>query len=293
MSTYNGEKYLREQIDSILAQKEVKIELLVRDDGSSDNTIAILDEYKEKKLLDWYDGENLGPARSFLDLLIKAGEYDYYAFSDQDDYWIPEKLNVAIKKLEDIDENIPAVYFSNKEIVDEHLENGRLADSVAPVVSFRSSIVRNIATGCTMVFNAKLRDKVLIYQPKYLEMHDSWIYRVCLAIKGRAIYDGNAYIKYRQHSRNVIGANDGVLVKIERRTKKFFDPDHEREKVSKELLKGYANFMYQADKDWLEDLKRYRTDRRAKKRLLRDKSYKTEKVDTNFIYKLALRFGKV
>lgn len=293
MSTYNGEKYLREQIDSILAQEDVKVDLLVRDDGSSDGTIAILNEYKEKKLLDWYDGGNLGPARSFLDLLNKAGKYDYYAFSDQDDYWMPEKLSVAVKKLATAKKGVPAVYFSNKEIVDEHLENGRMSDLVVPVVSFKSSIVRNIATGCTMVFNASLRDEVLKYQPKYLEMHDSWIYRVCLAVKGEAIYDNNAYIKYRQHGGNVIGANDGVLSKVRRRFTKFFNPDHTREKVAKEILKGYADSMYESDKEWLKALAEYRVSKKARKMVLSDKGYKTEKADTNLAYKIALRFGKV
>ena len=73
MSTYNGERYLRQQIDSILQQEGVKVQLLVRDDGSTDNTLDILNGYAQKGLLKWYQGENLKSARSFLTLLKEIG----------------------------------------------------------------------------------------------------------------------------------------------------------------------------------------------------------------------------
>ena len=79
MSTYNGEKYLEEQIDSILAQKGCKVQLLVRDDGSSDGTIGILQKYHEEGYLEYYTGENLKPAKSFMDLLYNAPKAEYYA----------------------------------------------------------------------------------------------------------------------------------------------------------------------------------------------------------------------
>ena len=100
MSTYNGEKYLKEQIDSILKQKGVKVNLLVRDDGSTDNTLSLLEEYKKKGLLDYCCGSNMKPARSFMELLSIAPDSDYYAFSDQDDYWEHDKLFNAVKNTE-------------------------------------------------------------------------------------------------------------------------------------------------------------------------------------------------
>ena len=88
MSSYNGEKYIRPQIDSILAQEgNFELSLFVRDDGSTDKTQAILQEYAQKRKLTWYTGNNLGPARSFMDLLKKCKGFNYYAFADQDDYW--------------------------------------------------------------------------------------------------------------------------------------------------------------------------------------------------------------
>ena len=120
MSTYNGEKYLKEQIDSILAQKNVEVTIRVRDDGSTDGTIRILEEYQKCGKLNWYSSTNMGPAKSFLDLVYNAPlKYDYYAFCDQDDYWKEDKLYKAIERLEHFDDK-PALYHCELEIVDEN-----------------------------------------------------------------------------------------------------------------------------------------------------------------------------
>ena len=93
LSTYNGEKYLQEQIESIIRQEDVEISLLIRDDGSCDKTIEIIENLKRKNSnIIYYSGNNLGPARSFMDLINKSGNFDYYAFSDQDDVWKSKKL---------------------------------------------------------------------------------------------------------------------------------------------------------------------------------------------------------
>ena len=102
MSTYNGEKYLREQIDSILNQDYPEISLLIRDDGSTDGTVDILKEYAQKyRDIDYYVGENLGVQNSFFDLMKRADKRAYYyAFADQDDVWLPGKIKRAIELLE-------------------------------------------------------------------------------------------------------------------------------------------------------------------------------------------------
>ena len=97
MSTYNGEKYIREQIDSILEQSgNFDLDLWVRDDGSKDSTQQILQEYAQQRKLHWYTGENLGAAHSFIDLVRKCKGYDYYAFADQDDYWMTNKIQMGV-----------------------------------------------------------------------------------------------------------------------------------------------------------------------------------------------------
>ena len=118
MSTYNGEKYIDEQIDSVLAQKNVRVDLLIRDDGSKDETVRIIKRYCEKfDNIKFYEGPNLKPARSFLNLIETAElNYDYYAFCDQDDVWHEDKLYQAIEKIgKKKDSQKPILYYCGVE----------------------------------------------------------------------------------------------------------------------------------------------------------------------------------
>lgn len=123
MSTYNGEKYLRDQIDSIFAQVgNLDVRILIRDDGSNDGTLQILDEYQNRNELVWYsDGENIGAAKSFMRLLYNAPRASFYAFSDQDDIWYKDKLSNSIHKLKEVD-GCGAVY-TNATLVGSDLKN--------------------------------------------------------------------------------------------------------------------------------------------------------------------------
>ena len=112
ISTYNGERFLEEQIASIIAQKGVEVDILVRDDGSSDMTCSLLERWQKEGKLKWYKGENLGFARSFMNLLKTASGYDYYAFCDQDDIWLEDKLQRAVAALEKIEDKVK-LYCSN------------------------------------------------------------------------------------------------------------------------------------------------------------------------------------
>lgn len=291
LSTYNGEKYLKEQLDSILSLKcKYKIDILVRDDNSCDNTTKILDKYKEKNLLKWYQGKNLGPARSFLDLLSKCDKYDYYAFSDQDDVWDSLKIEKAVNIL-DKEKNKYLLYFSNKKITDSNLKILK-EDRKDLIVSFETSMVRNIATGCTMVFNDKLREKIIEKNPKYLIMHDSYIYRVNLLLNGYTYYDSNSYINYRQHNSNVIGYNEKLTSLINRRIKSLFKCKHERKKASEELLRLFNN---EIDSDKKEFLEKMSTSNKWKSKiwLLKNKKVKTESKEKNIAFKIALLLGKI
>ena len=101
LSTYNGEKYLEEQLDSLASQNGVVIELLVRDDGSTDGTAAILDRWQDEGRLSWYTSANLGPGKSFMHLLQTAGGGGYYAFCDQDDVWLPDKVKRVMEAFDE------------------------------------------------------------------------------------------------------------------------------------------------------------------------------------------------
>ncbi len=205
LSTYNGEKYLNDLLKSLLTQTYKNINILIRDDGSIDNTIEILKEYSKQDNIKVVLGENLGAKNSFFELIKIADEnYDYYSFCDQDDIWIDEKTEKAIKLLENENKDIPLLYFSNKTVVDESLNLIGYVSNPRRELSLENAIVENLVSGCTIVINRRTRESLLDRFPKYTSMHDNWMYKVVSAF-GKVIYDKNSYILYRQHSNNVSG----------------------------------------------------------------------------------------
>lgn len=224
VSTYNGEKYLSQQLDSILGQQGVDISILVRDDGSKDSTLLILENYSTRySNFSFYQGVNIGPCMSFFDLLTHAEGYDYYAFSDQDDVWDNEKLIRATEKLGRLPESLPALYCSNLKVVDEQLNYCRIAHKKSFDTKNRySGLIDFFAVGCTEVFNQKAADLTREHIRKDCLMHDSWIFMICNFF-GHVIYDHKAYINYRQHGQNVVGTNKNNLGKLKERIERVVD----------------------------------------------------------------------
>lgn len=213
MATYNGAKYLREQIDSLLRQKDVEAKILVRDDGSSDSTTTILDEYQDKGLLQWYANGHKNVQKGFLDLCKHALEADYYAFCDQDDVWDEDKLSVAVNDLQQKDNTIPQLYYCGQKLVDENLNLlsvHRVSDKRSAHTNY---LISNVA-GCTMVFNKALLMAVNSCDPEFVLMHDSWVFKVCLALGGEYTVDPEAHINYRQHGGNTVGLKGGLKSKF-------------------------------------------------------------------------------
>lgn len=208
MSTYNGEKFLKAQLDSILQQDYGKFQLHIRDDGSTDNTLNLLHEYAQKdSRISFVSGENLGVVNSFLNLLKKADKSnEWFALSDQDDIWLNCKVSKAIEAIGRYDSTVPLLYCSDKTITDEHLK--KIHQQVKEYVkqpSFGNALVQNICTGCTCLFNRKLLEILQKNIPQYAIMHDWWLYLTASCF-GIVIYDCNSYILYRQHNNNVWGA---------------------------------------------------------------------------------------
>ncbi len=246
MSTWNGIEFLQTQIDSILAQEKVNVTLFIRDDGSSDGTQQLLNQYSQNfSNIQWYQGDNIKPAKSFMDLIYKSSnQYDYYAFSDQDDYWLPLKLYSGIQKLRDIkNQKEPLLYFSKKNLVDRNLKDLNYTDSYVRDVSLGAALLKSVASGCTMIFNAELFAELQSYHPINISMHDAWVYRVATAL-GQVVYDSNSYILYRQHGNNTVGAE---LMNRQQRWIHRLSHLRSRKKnlwysnLAKELIKGYAN----------------------------------------------------
>lgn len=292
MSTYNGEKYIKEQIESILKQEGVEVSLLIRDDGSLDKTIEIIESFIEQnKNITLYKGENIGPAKSFMDLVHKSGEFDYYAFADQDDIWISNKLASAIKLLKEKADKT-TLYVSALEIVDENLNTIEIK-KVTGNFSFEGAIIKNFATGCTQVFNKNLCNIIKKYNPNYIIMHDSWITRLCYAIGGEVIVDDNTYIKYRQHSNNVMGYKDGGIKKLKKQFKiAFKDNISMRVNIAKELKNGYEEILTNDAKEVIDNLICYKENKKAKRWLINNKKFRTNNSKINTKMKIAIILNK-
>ncbi len=228
MSTYNGEAYLKEQIESILTQDceqfgVASYTIKIRDDGSGDGTRQILQEYAEKypDRISWYQGENVGVIQSFFDLMLQADVCDYYAFADQDDYWMPEKITRGIESLEKKSADKPLLYCCRPKLVDEKLHT--IESTIErPVMrpSFRNAMIENIATGCTEVFNRNLYEMVIQQLPQFTVMHDWWLYLVATCF-GEIVYDETSYICYRQHGGNVVGTKTSHWDELKMRLKRY------------------------------------------------------------------------
>lgn len=240
MATYNGGMYLREQIESVLSQENVNIILVVRDDGSTDNTCDILDEYKNKGVLTWFSNNHVNVPNSFFELISNAPQAPYYAFCDQDDVWDKDKLWVAIKKMKNFPEEKPALYYSSQRLVDKDLN----LISNHTINIKRSNITNYFRTniaGCTSVFNKTLLDTINLYTPKYAIMHDTWIFKVCVCLGGNVYKDKNAHISYRQHNNNVIGLNNNLKSKYLIMKKYIFNSKIQEQ--TKNLVEGYYSDM--------------------------------------------------
>ena len=222
LSTYNGSKYLQQQLDSLYVQTYPNIRILVRDDGSSDTTGAILESERAKGRIELLEGHgNLGPALSFFELLKAAAstETEYVAFCDQDDVWHPEKIARAVAKLAEVADH-PAMYCSRAELVDENLNHIGYTDMPGEI-GFGNALVESIAIGCTIVLKQKAIDMVAANLPTRVVIHDWWCYLV-VSCFGEVVFDVAATLKYRQHGSNTIGVAANDLAQLSRKYRRFF-----------------------------------------------------------------------
>lgn len=241
LSTYNGEKYIKEQLESLYSQEGVSLSLLVRDDGSVDSTCAVLDAEQAAGRLVWYTGKNLKPAFSFWNLLQKAPDSPFYAFCDQDDVWDKDKLKVAVDKLASAGD-MPALYFCQTRLVDASL-NEIESVKISPLLTYDEALIYHFVTGCTMVINSAMREVLLRYTPEFIRMHDIWIYNVAQAVGAKVFFDSIPHISYRQHGGNVIGQANSFKTVWKARVERIKKDKCIRSRLAKELLNGYSDVM--------------------------------------------------
>lgn len=252
MSTYNGEKYIREQIDSILAQTYKNIDIYVRDDGSTDKTVEILKEYEKDGNIKLFLGENLGFIKSFFKCLSLCNDASYFAYCDQDDVWIENKIQMAVDDLSSVDSNIPILWFSNSDYYDMDMNFLAHADSNKKY-NFRNSLVECVSQGMTMIINSKTRNIILENLPQNSLYHDWWTYMICSGF-GNIIYNKEPLVKYRRHGNSVTAEGKNNLELLTWRIKKFFVGDSLRQ-IKKQLIEYqnlYANNLKDEDKKLLK-----------------------------------------
>ena len=219
LATYNSEKYIREQIDSLINQKYQDWRLVVRDDLSSDNTVSILREYVDKfpdkiSILDNH-GESKRAYMNFVDLM-KQTESEYYMFCDHDDVWLPEKIEISINKMKEVEKpGMPVIIHTDMKVVDQNLNV--IHDSfwaysrlLPERTSFVEMVLCNSANGCAMLFNQKAK-VVSLPNVSNATMHDMLLNQSVAANNGLICAINIPTVLYRQHFDNVVGATERNL----------------------------------------------------------------------------------
>lgn len=208
MATYNGAPYVEEQVTSILAQDGVDVTLRVCDDQSTDETYAILEDLAagDARMTVTRNATNKGVSLNFMQMVYEshAKPFDYYAFADQDDVWLPGKLARAVSQLHAIDG--PALYYSDVKDFDDEREWSELARYGKVVEHPTTLLVRSWASGCTMVYNHALHEVLCRHEiSEFPRIHDVWVHLVARCC-GQVVDDlGCSFIKRRISGRNVVG----------------------------------------------------------------------------------------
>ena len=212
MATYNGEKYIREQLNSILGQTYSNFNLIISDDSSTDDTINILSEYenKDKRIKVFKQEKNLGVISNF-EFLLNQVKNEFFMFSDQDDIWEKDKIEKSINKLKDEDSDL---VYTDLKVVDENLNEISTSywklkgfeKKVYKHNNFESLYLNNYITGCTILCKSSwIRDILPLPKLSKYVIHDYWL-ALIVSMKGKISYITDTTINYRQHKENSIGS---------------------------------------------------------------------------------------
>lgn len=203
LSTYNGARFLTHQLETLRSQDYPQISILIRDDGSNDDTIQILEEYCCKhQQFAFYSGHRVGVGASFFDLLEQADPAAaYYHFCDQDDHWLKDKVTRAVNKLEKAPAHFPLLYCSRVVIGNAELKPLRLSDLPRRGLTFANALVECPIWGSTVSINPKARELALKQLPRFFTNHDRWLYLIISAF-GLVLYDGSQTMVHRRHDQN-------------------------------------------------------------------------------------------
>ncbi|MDH1008768.1 glycosyltransferase family 2 protein [Pseudomonas nicosulfuronedens] len=257
LSTYNGAPYLREQLESLIAQTCQNWVIHASDDGSSDNTLDILHEYQRrlgKERLVVHSGPRKGFAANFLTSVKRVKDQaDYFAFCDQDDLWEPEKLERGLTWAATHPSILPALYCSRTRLVDAAGQTIGYSPLFRRAPCFANALVQSIAGGNTMLFNAATAH-LLSLTPSHVPIisHDWWTYIIVTGCGGRVKYDEYPAINYRQHGNNLIGSNSSVRDRLDRLRRMLKGTFRQWNDVNLEAVSHFQQYLTQENQRILE-----------------------------------------
>ena len=298
LSHFNGQQYLTEQLNSLFAQEGVSIHVFVRDDGSSTSMgMDIIRVFESKGYpISYIEGKNVGFAMSFSQLIYKAytdaGDFDYFAFCDQDDVWLPDKLLSAVQALDKrnaIVSSEPIMYCSATSPVNSMLKpiRKKKRESI-PKITKEKSLIHNCATGCTIVFNRKALQLYATHMPKELFAHDFMMYQLCVFF-GQVIYDPVSHIMYRQHEKNQIGTKNFMGRMRERMN--YNSHKGTLQLQGERFLSLYKDLMTVEDIHIISRLAFYHDNIFSKLLLLFNSKYRYNNMESNFFFILKVLIG--
>jgi glycosyltransferase involved in cell wall biosynthesis len=212
MCTKNGAKFLSEQLKSIAEQTHTNWSLFASDDGSTDKSKDILERFGQERLqrVIVRSGPQKDVCANFLSLATDPMiDGDYFAFSDQDDVWHPEKLRRALNWLTSVPDGIPGLYCSRTELMSADGQAYGLSPLFTRPPTFENALVQSLGGGNTMVFNHSTKKLLERVGNLDVVLHDWWLYQLVSAAGGMIRYDPRPMLKYRQHQHNLIGSNLG------------------------------------------------------------------------------------
>ncbi|EJL58077.1 glycosyl transferase [Rhizobium sp. CF122] len=220
MGTFQGARFLPEQLESIRGQTYSSWSLWVSDDGSTDTTLDLVRSFEKsvRSPVHVVNGPRRGFIRNFLTLICNpAIDAAYYAFSDQDDIWHADKLERAVAWLKEQPSSLPALYCSRTHTVDEKGVSTGNSPLFTRAPSFSNALVQSIGGGNTMVMNRAARALLIEGGAEAdIPSHDWWAYILVSGAGGRVRYDAEPRIDYRQHASNIVGSNSGWRARLKR-----------------------------------------------------------------------------
>ena len=265
MSTYNGEKYVAEQLDSILAQGYSQVDIFVRDDGSPhDECRAVLQQYAGRGDITLICGENMGVVASFLSVIAAVpASYDYIALADQDDVWYPNKISRAVSVLQQKDNAKPQAYVAEYRYCDGDMHPGERSHLNKRGVGFADMLYENVTSGNTMVINRALAQRVNDAGSTGVYTHDWWLSLVASAL-GELTFDDFVCLDYRRTGNNASASGAGARAIMANRIKRYVQGDELR-KVTEQLQRLRQLWGDELTPDKRELLNRFLDGNRASK----------------------------